>query len=68
MVCQLSFKIIREEALTYFTVHKLKLLLNMFNMDTWKDHLNDDITEDVIMERVGKIIDLLAALGRRYSD
>lgn len=36
VVAQLSFRLIRQESLLFLTVHKLKLLLNTFNVEDWK--------------------------------
>ena len=32
---QIAGRIIREEALSYITVYKVKLLLNLFNINSW---------------------------------
>ncbi len=45
----MSFRIIREEALNNLNVHKLKILLNIFNKDSWKKIVSDDITENTII-------------------
>jgi len=35
VISQISFRYIREEALQYLTVHKVKVLLNLFNIENW---------------------------------
>ena len=34
-IIQIAGRIIREEALSYITVYKVKLLLNLFNINSW---------------------------------
>jgi hypothetical protein len=36
VVSQLSFRFIRQESLQFLTVHKLKLLFNVFNVENWR--------------------------------
>lgn len=49
VVAQLSFRFIRQESLQYITVHKLKLLLNMFNVENWRAILKESLREEAIV-------------------
>ena len=49
-------------------MHKVKLLLNVFNIENWNQIKNAVLKEEHIFDRLEKIISLLGAVGRRYSE
>lgn len=64
----MSFRFIREEALQYLTVHKVKLLLNVFNIEDWQRIAkNTEINEIMLLNRMERVISLLGGVARRYS-
>ncbi len=68
IISQIAFRIIREEILSYLTVYKVKLLLNLFNISSWGLLVKNGIAEELVIERLAKINLLLMALAHRYSN
>jgi hypothetical protein len=67
-IFQIACRIIREEALGYLTVYKVKLLLNLFNINSWGALVKAGVAEEVVIDRLSKINTLLMALAHRYSN
>jgi hypothetical protein len=69
VVAQLSFRFIRQESLQFLTPHKLKLLLNVFNVEDWRAILKDNLLEEnVILAKLERVLSLLGGMARRYSE
>lgn len=68
VVAQLAFRFIRQESLQFLTAHKLKLLLNVFNVEDWRAILKERLLEEsVVLAKLERVLGLLGGMARRYS-
>ena len=68
VVAQLSFRFIRQESLQYLTLHKLKLLFNVFNLEDWRAVLKESLLEEtVVLAKLERVLTLLGGMALRYS-
>ena len=68
VITHMSFRFLREEGLQFLTVHKLKLLLNVFNVENWASILKEGGEEGVVLGKLERVLGLLGGMARRYSE
>lgn len=52
VITHMSFRFLREEGLQFLTAHKLKLLLNAFNVENWTSILKEGGEEAVVLAKL----------------